>query len=669
MCTALLRHLTQTVAFFVFIVGHASAASSIDSENNIVVLSFSQDVATSSGILAFQFDGYDVTEVASGSDGRYILDFNVPISPGEHSVQVLLFSDDGEIYTLLDELVWLETEEPVSTSWYANVGLTQRYRLNDKNYPPDVPVKETTGSIRYFGEKSKKGARIEASLDGVYDATSQNNPDLNEWAIAQYKLLTEVSGEDVKGGVSVGHVQAKRESLLFSNFQRRGISLDLGATSDDYQTQVFATQSEETTRYDGDLSVPDDSHERTFGAVASANIWQQHLVVSASYIDAKTDLGVTDPLYRVIYGGDAWGAAIDSFWLSNRLWLHFEHAESNFDSDGLGLGDEDERDEAQQAVVQFNSDSNEGFLAYWNAEMRYQEVGRDFYSIGNFSLPGDLQMVSGRAEAAIESITLSYERSREETNIDDREDLVSQELEVETIILGYTPVVDSDQGIWTWIGAPSMNLKRIQSDNSQPYEESVQFGFDLDQTTVEHALELNFNSINFYWGVAVQDIETDDKARQIVTNNVVVFEAGPDQEHRGYSAYWGWQPSDKTFLNLYGDMSRQREKGLENVFKNRSIGIEGQVELLADKADLQFAYSRSLDKTDYRDFADFNSKYQTDYGSAKLIWHWSEAEQNRPKIDTFLSGIWSQDEEKLISDRNEQWAIFMGIDIAYAGGN
>lgn len=640
----------------------------IDAENNRFSFTLSELGSVPNDTLAFQFDGYDVTELVWVDGDQLILQFSVPISPGGHALQVLQFTDDGEIRTLYDDQIWIDSDDASNTSWQANIGFTQRYRLNEKNYPQDSVPKDTTGSLNLSAEQARQGSLLHADVSGVYDLASQNNPDLNEWAIAQYKLMAEVSGEKMKGSVTVGHIQPKQESLLFSGFERRGMAVDVGSTDDQYRAQVFSLNTLATTAYDQDLTVPDDNEERSLGATSSASIWEENLILSVNYIDAKTDFGEDDPQFRRVYGGDAWSTALDSFLFSNRFWMHLEYAESTFDSDGYDVGDDEKRDEAQQALIQLSSDQSEaGFFDYWSAELRYQEVGEDFYSLGNFSLPGDVRMHSGRAEASVFGVTLQGEVSQEETNIDQQTDRVTQTLDVSSVGISYSPLVDAGQGAWLWIGAPTLSLSHTRSDNKQPWEESVLFGFDLNQSSDETMAELSFNSLNFYWGVSAQQFETKDKAQEIFVNGELIFTPGPDQEQKTYSAFWGWQPDSKTFLNLFTDVSRHREKGVENEYRTQNYGVEGQVELLADKADFQFAYNRSYDQSEYSEFEDFNTKYQSEYGNAKLIWHWQQADHIKPNIDTFLNGVWNLDQDKLTSTNLERWAIYMGIDIAYSG--
>src|SRR5690606_34839517 len=197
-----------------------------------------------------------------------------------------------------------------------------------------------------------------------------------------------------------------------------------------------------------------------------------------------------------VYGGSTWNLALDSRWVDGSVWFHLEHASSEFDADGAGLGLPAREDEATQARLRLSSDGGlgEGPFAYWSADLVHKRVGRDFYSIGNLSQAGNLEVHSARLQGGFESLDVEVELSRQRTNPEDDPSLARQTLRRAGIDLSWTPaMLDPESRLWSALGIPSVSGWFYHSRNEQPDADALIAGFDVDNTTRETGVALTFD--------------------------------------------------------------------------------------------------------------------------------------------------------------------------------
>ncbi len=623
--------------------------------------------ASSLGEIAVQIDGYDVSHFVRVSESTIDVSMDAPVEPGPHSLQILLIGNDGSISTLLDTSATFETDNNHPVDWEANATFSHTYLADDKNFPEDADKHHSNGGMEAQLVQSRDSWNWQGSVSALYDSNSDNDSDLNEWAIAQYRLAAEAQGEHINSGLTLGHVQANRESLLFSSFERRGLAAHFRSADEAHSFDIFAMRSDATSRYDGSLSVPGNSDIRSVGGESSVTLIDEQLLLSVAYVDGNTDQGVTDPDLRRVFGGDAWNAAIDAYAFSQKLWFHAEYAESDFDSDGLQEGEASKSDSATQAVLQWSSDeSGLSLFDYWRAQLRYQEVGPEFYSIGNLSLPGDISLHQGRLEGGTDTLSVSLDISREQTNVDDQADKATQTLDITDISVAYSPYIEQESRTWRILGAPSLSAGLTQADHSQPRSDSIAQGFDLDQRSLESRIELTFNAERYNWGVSAHRVDLEDKSTRIIQGTETIYEPGSDQLQESFGMNGGWQPNNRLVLNLFAQWSRLKEKDFNNTYDSSNFGIDGQYLIIPETLDLVMSYNHGIESSDFGDPGYLDGEFQNSYGSAKLSWHCLQARDRRPGLVSYLNGVWNRQQDKTLDSSDEDWAIYIGLDLLWA---
>lgn len=616
------------------------------------------------GILAVQLDGYDISQFVSVSESVIDVSLDAPVQDGQHSIQILLIGQDGSISTLVDLNAAFQNQRPVE--WEANTTFSQTYLTDHKNYPDNAEKLHGNGGLDARVAQTNNDWAWEGSISTLYDTNSQNNADLNEWAIAQYRLAAEAHGEIVNTGLSLGHIQANSESLLFSSFERRGLAAHISSADNAHTLNVFAMRSDPSSRYDGGLNVPGDSDIRSVGGESSMTIVDEHLRLSVGYVDGHTDQGVSDPDLRQVFGGNAWNSALDAYAFSQKLWLHAEYAESDFDSDGVGEGEDSKTDSASQALIQWSSDASLGWFDYWRAQYRYQEVGPDFYSVGNLSLPGDLSLNQARLEGGTDTVALVFDVSQEQTNVDDQADKATQTLDRLDISISYSPYVDLESVVWQFFGAPSLSTGLIQATHSQPRSDSLEQGFDLDQRSLETRIDMTFSAEKYNWGMSVNRIDLDDKTTEIIQGTETIYEPGSDQIQDSFSITGGWMPNERFGLNLFAQWSRLTETDSNNEFDSNNFGFDGTYSIIPDTLDLLFSYNHGIENSHFANPGYLDSKFQNKYGSVKLSWYCLKARDQHPGLVSYISGTWNQQQDKVVESNNEDWAIYIGLDLIWA---
>lgn len=626
------------------------------------------------GSLAVELDGYDVSRFILISGNQLTISLDTPLSPGDHQVVVLLFRNNGEIETLLTDSVAVAAGD--SSQWQVNATLDTHYRVDakDKADFKGVPHLGGTGGINATGQSVKGDWQVDTSIQAMYDSVSENNVDDDEWALAYYQVAATHKGEKLFTGVAAGHIDINRNDLLFASYQRRGVTAVLEQRDGDYRMQVFGLQSEPTTRYNGDLTVPDQSSDRSVGGTASVAAAGEQLIVSVGYIDGEGTLGgagYTDNGDPLTYGGQSWNVSLDSYWLRRSLWLHGEYAESDFDLDGIGVGEDEQTDSASQAFIKLSSDGDLAIAAvdYWSLLLHYQQVGIDFYSIGNLYLPGDITLQRLFAQTAFKGITADLEWAEEESNSDDDPNLPTQTLQRRTLNLYYTPMnINPDALAWRLLGMPSTYINYQSVSNSQPLSDASLVGYDLDNDTEVIAVGFQFAKDTVNWELRHQLTRYDDHTDDLVQSGFIVYEAPSDTRNELTELTLGWVPGQRVSINIYTQWNVLTDRDTDDEFTNANYGVDGYFQLIPETLNLTVNYNQTRDRSELNDTLFVEDDFTADIANFQLNWNALQAQNLTPGINVYLRGNYGKQHNHAFSDEQETWAAHVGFEVQWAAG-
>lgn len=626
------------------------------------------------GRLAVELDGYDISPFTEISDNRLTIKLDTPLTPGSHQLAVVVFLANGDIETVMTET--LDVAASDQTEWQANATLDSHYRaaMKDKSEYQAIPHAGSTGGINASSRTTQGNWQVDSTVQAMYDSVSENNSDNDEWALAHYQVAAKHTGEQLITGIAVGHIDVDRNDLLFSSFQRRGVTAGLEQRDGDFKLQVFGLQSDPTTRYDGDLLVPEDASEKSTGATASLAIAGEQLLVSVGYIDGEGTLGgagYSDNGDPTIYGGQSWNVALDSYWLNRSVWLHGEYAESEFDRDGIGLGEDEQTDTASQAFIKLSSDGDLSTSAvdYWSVLLHYQTVGIDFYSMGNLYLPGDMSMQRLFAQTSLQGLSAELEWAEEESNTDDDPNLPTQTLQRQTLNLSYTPMtINPDALAWRVLGMPSgyFNYQVISYD--QLGSDAALTGYDLDNDTEVMALGLQFSGQTLNWELKHQVTHYNDNSNTLIQSGFVVYEPSSDTSNNLTELLIGWTPGERLSLNVYTQWNELVEEDSNDKYNNDNYGIDGYWLIVPELLNLTLNYNQSRDRSDLQNSLFVEDDFTADVANFQLNWTALQARERAPGITAYLRGSYGKQHNHALSEEQETWAAHIGLEIQWAGG-
>lgn len=624
--------------------------------------------------LAVEIDGYDVTTFARIQEASLILEMDTPFQEGVHYLTVLLFLPNGNIETLVERSLSVTRTREASTEWYANSSFTSNYRAKEKDGGAyeGISSGSSNGSLEAASTTNAGDWQLSTRLQSIYDSAEENQPaNHNRWLVPDYQVAAVHNGERVKSVFSVGNVLVEGENLLFSNFNRRGAAAEVTDHSGLVRFQVFGTKSEPTARSDGDYGIP-ERHERTSGASATFSLAEEHLQLSAGYVNGQTTLGGAgmggfEDL--TVYGGESWNMGVDSRWLQNSVWLHLEYAESRFDIDGLDVGLEAQNDNATLSLLQLSSEGvlSPGWFDYWTAQLRHQTVGRDFFSIGNLYLPGDLTTDAVQFQGNKGSVGIQADWSREKNNVDDDPLRPHQTMTRKGALVSYTSMgSEAFSQLWDVLGSPSANVGFYRTQHSQPRSDALNVGYDLDYVADETSLALNFSQATWNWGLQYQVVEQDDHSSPVIIDNFLYYQPPSDTENQLSSLLFGWNPGTRGSLNVAVQWNTMEELDTGSRFRTRNYNLDAYFQIVPDE--LTMIFNHNFGRNHSRYGLGFSDDSRSESGNLQLSWHAVEWRPQRPALNLYLKGVYGRQAASYASSLDEQWSVHLGIEIQFSQG-
>jgi hypothetical protein len=625
--------------------------------------------------ISVEVGGYDVTSFTSITDQGVSIDLGSELPPGEYTAAILAFYEDGEVQTLSEQTITLSAGP--STHWEYNSTLSTSFRVDEDR-------RENFGSIDSYNARggidanvihSDGNLELSATLQSVYDSNDNNHISGNEWEIANYQVGAKHTGDYGGVGIYAGNTPITTNNLLFANYQRRGVNVQLHNASQTLQSSFFSVISDISTAYDKDLLTPDNTDEETLGATLSVNPFSAHpdrLAIGFGYVDGKgTTAGAGFTVYDpdTIYGGSSWNTTIDSLWLNRALWIHLEYAESDFDSDGIDVGEDEVSDDAYKVFVNLNSNGDLPRLGmdYWDLTLSQQEIGNKFYSISNLGLAGDLDAQRMTLNASRGGFSVVIDAMRQENNVDNDPTRPTQSIDYDGIDITYTPHVDISRALWRTLGQPSVNAYLHRTDTYQLDEDASVAGYDVDHENREHSLSINFQADRWSWGVQHTVTDVEDNSRAVIDNFIELYTPTDDNENRLTNLQISWYPNARFTLSPNFQWNTFEEDTTGNKYDTFNVNLDTQIQIIPNKLLLAMNYSFSGNDNRFGDPLYADSEIDNHTGSFKITWKAIEARLNRPGLDVYLDGSYRRFDDRIANADTEDWQLNIGFNYFWAG--
>ncbi|MBO6824845.1 MAG: hypothetical protein JJ879_01480 [Sneathiella sp.] len=528
-----------------------------------------------------EIDNFDITEMTAFQATGLSYTALQPLDPGSHTFRVYELDESGD-YVLRAEYEFQTT----SADGGSNTGgsltaesdndLEISQRLFETNI--DGSLRDTTAS-----GAGTVGARYENgrwSIDFNTNYFLESEPEIsqtgNEFDIGEYTARFAYSGDNFGAEANIGHHDIGIESLSFSGFNRRGISLKSSIADDRLQITGFSLSSDSIAGVDDIVGQKEDGGYVVGGAIAGRPVWNE---------DAKIEL---TGLYFTSKGGEAdfgsggglgvdaapkgQGAAFiaDTLWYEDRLRVRGEYAYSDMDLDGdEALLSKDDAD-AQSFSIDYDlirDDGTRDTPLSLKVGAKYEKVDTYFYSLANTGLATDRDGYSAFANLYWGSFALNAYTSLEQNNVDDNSDIATDQVFTAALDGSYSfdPSYD-ENGDVGWLGTPYMGFG-VNYMGADRVETPVGYlGDDTNNNTGNAYVNFGSSYNTWNWQVGYTHSFYNDHAD--VTSDTI-------NEMVDLSAYWN--VTDDVSLSAGTQFNRYVEK----TNSERSYNVTGNLGLQA----------------------------------------------------------------------------------------
>lgn len=650
-------------------VSHWAQASVEVKAGEVITLPMPALEADARGVdyLIMELDGYDVSAFVEAGETELQLKLPAPLDSGTHQLVIMVFYQNGEVEPVMKETLVVSGS---ASHWIHAISLDNSYRSvsHEKSDFAEEDHYHSSGAVAAQGQIKTGKWELSTEIETLYDNNESNNTSGDEFDLGRYHLEARYQGDTHGGFIRVGDRFIEQESLLFSDYQRRGISSSVNSADGTYALTVFGVQSDTTTSAHSHLAYPTEQEERSSGGIFTVAPLQnkQALQISTGYIEGEgTGSGAG---YQVldestIFGGETWNVRIDSRLFENALWLHAEYAESNFDSDGIDQGAGKEDDAAWSAGAEYSAAYNEDRWVFdqWTLGYIKQEVGALYWSMANLSLAGDLQQDRIYYQANLGGFGLSTEFVAENNNVDDDATKADLDSRFANVDLYYTPMnINSESGVWAVLGVPMFNAYAHLAKREQPESDVYLSGADIDDLTRDYSLSASFSKERWSWGVQHNQIYFDDHSSPVVQNFFTIYEPFSDSINYLTTLMVSYMPSERVRISPMVQWN-VLEEATDSEYETTSFGFDGQFQIIPDRWFFNLNYSFNQNDNRYEDDFGIDSRLRDQTLHLQSTWRMLAAKGLSPGVDLYLKGSHGRQQELIVDDGEEIYQVLVGF--------
>lgn len=393
-----------------------------------LILQFPFDIlSTVTSQLALEIDNIDVSSLVSIEGNQVIYTPSSPFAGGLHQLRLVEYAENGDIvelgywrFEVRQSIAFQEQQMHISASHNNSFIVADDY--TPENASIDSYHANGALDINYSARNQNNAVHFQGDL--IYHEDEEDSIRGRQLDLGHY--LLRVDANDYTE-LNIGHHALNYSSLIYRDFNRRGISANFALPGINSALQVFSARTGDLHGFTEGLGVS-DSDNRANGAVLylqpiSSN--PDSLTISASYTTAaqKSSDDSLDPFIEES-SGDAQSIAFDSLLVDQRVRLYLEAAQSNFDFDGDADGLDEVKDNAYQFVTQYTSkpSTNGPNPWLWGVSFEKMIVEPNFYALPNYNLvsDSDFTQISTNFSRGPWYSQLSFKT--EQDNLDDRFD-------------------------------------------------------------------------------------------------------------------------------------------------------------------------------------------------------------------------------------------------------
>ncbi|WP_299622671.1 hypothetical protein [Pelagibius sp.] len=579
--------------------------------------------------LAVEVDDIDLTAFATTGPGILTVTLPEPLTTGDHVVRLIERGDDGSI---AERGVWLVEvrHSALIRDLTVNADLAGEVNARVLNEGLQTPSQHVTGESGGDVEAAAGDETWRLSAQGNYIYNSQLELGLEQrnFDLGEFRLDGDFQNEDVFAGLTVGNHDTGIDSLVMSNFNRRGVSMRVG-TADERITAtgfVLRTESLVGTRHVLGISHDEDRVEGASVSLRPIGALKENLVLTGVYYNGEgSDGGFGIGTEEVINEGDGWSVAVDSLWFEERVRLRGEFAEATFDFDGKDEGFDAETANAYSflaSVEPLRGTTLDGGILNWTIGVQREQIDTFFQSLANPGIRPDRETTSIFTDFFWDEFTANLQVDHEYSNVDDF-DFLPTDRTIRVYFNGsYTPFVEPEEdGSLPWYGQPFFTVNASVTDIER-VERSVDFPAD-DANNVSRSLTFNLGSNyeSWSWNVSHMIYSFEDEIN--FTSDTVNNTTGLS----GYFLIDDWLTLSPT---VQYDVFEDKDLGKAN--RTVNFGLASDITVIPQVLTASLSYNLNV-RTGDGDTPDSSSL------GGEVVWTLREPDANRLGIALAFNGF------------------------------
>lgn len=626
------------------------------SPSDPIVVEFPYDVISNvKSQLALEVDAIDVSSLVS-IDGQLVIYRSLsPFEPGMHQLRLVEYADNGDIVEIGNwtfEIRKSSAFQQQLVEFAATVNNSYIVADDYSGDEPEIDKHHANGAaqIRYSAKDNHRAVHFEGDL--IYESDELNSATDNTLDLGHYLLSVDV---DQNTRFNVGHHALQHSSLIYNDFNRRGLSGHFALPRLNSEVQVLGSHSGDVQGFAEGLGVA-DADNRISGLVVNIKPISSNpdtLTLSASYMNGA-QANRKDDLEAL--SGSAQSFAIDSYLVDKRLRFYLETAASTLQFDDNDVVADDLQDNAYQLLGQYSgeplgSDPNPWL---WRVSIEKAYVEPNFFSLSNQNLvsDNDSTLLSATLSKGRWQTHLSYQVAKD--NLDERFEATH------TTELAGLDVSFAGSSPDTTTALESYNLR---TSIQQTWH--TQQGFELDTSSTLLPIDDNQTQfielsadLNYPWGswyvLLNQNRLNDDSNQQA------------DSMTKGTE--WGIDVGISERHNLFTSISRYDTRENDSPYVNEtvitSLGMDSSFDQLLVTSSITLDYEQVLE------IESSTESYDSDQLSvnASVSRQFSQPKGARPGIDLQLRTTYFDfDSHSPLQDDSDFYEIFAELNIYWSG--
>jgi len=512
--------------------------------------------------LAVELNGIDVTSLISFENRDFSYQPIEPLPNGEHHLRLLMLDAEGQITEKAKWSFHVDYAGPgaealaqqqraaaeawlVSASFEADTLIEYSNRIRQRNIGPAPEHSNLSGSGNLQANLQGESWSVDARSN--YLIQSDNDLALNGHAvdIGEYAIAANYQGSTLHSGLSMGHHGVGLDSMLFSAFQRRGVSARVATINERIAGNVFAFRPETQTGL-RDFTGLSDSHNRLEGMSTTIKPFSSDsdaLKVTGLYYDGEGSTGgIGISGEEEVSTASGSGVIAEKSFGQGRVDVRAEYAHAKYDVDGdAALFTEDESD-AWSMIIQARPFDNL-VLADKSVDLivgtKYERIATFFESLANQGIAADRDANTLYSNLYWGSLSANLNLVHETNNVDDLAGIPTDRMRNASWNANYA--FDQQMEKLAWLGSPYLNFTGFISRLDREDTPDGYFGVDTDNSFESLTLGGGSNYERWYWSASHSFSSLEDHANTT-----------SDTRNNFTSLGVGWTVSER--LELNGDV-------------------------------------------------------------------------------------------------------------------